>query len=159
MDTVYPSASTSSAASKRALGIKTRAISRAGHNEGMSAKYTIDHMQLIAWKRDGECLSTTYKGNKSALIWRCAKDHTWHAKSNAIMSGKTWCPHCAQKARRPIAYLRALATQQGGECIDTIAHGMQNDHHWRCSVGHEFAMTPNNVKYGHWCGQCWRERR
>ena len=141
------------------VGIAARTKHRVGHNEPMSAKYTIDHMRLVAAARGGDCLSTEYGGNKVSLVWQCTKGHTWHAKPNAVMSRRHWCPHCAQKFPRSIHFMQVLASQHDGECLDSIAHGMQNDHRWRCKAGHEFSMKPNNVKYGHWCGQCWRDRR
>ena len=121
----------------------------------MSAKYTINHMRLVASTRGGDCLSTEYAGNKVPLVWRCAKGHTWHAKPNAVMSAETWCPRCAQKWPQSLNFFHELAARHGGKCIDEFAHGMQNNHRWRCKAGHEFFMKPNNVKYGHWCAKCW----
>jgi len=125
----------------------------------MSLKYTIDHMHLLAMKRDGRCLSASYAGNKTPLHWMCSKGHTWFAKPNSIMSKNNWCPYCAGKAPKTLAYLQYLATCNGGQCLEETAHGMQNLHHWRCQDGHEFAMKPNNVKYGHWCPVCAQARR
>ena len=123
------------------------------------ARKSIFEMQLVAIGRGGNCLSLEYINSKTPLLWQCAEGHTWHAQPNTITAGGRWCPHCAQKFPKDIHYMQSLAAKFGGECLDDVAHGMQNEHRWRCKEGHLFSMKPNNVKYGHWCGKCWSVRR
>ncbi len=53
----------------------------------------IAYCQKIAESRNGNCLSTEYKNNKTKLLWECQNKHTWLAKLNSIARGG-WCPEC-----------------------------------------------------------------
>lgn len=53
----------------------------------------------LAIKKNGECLSTTYKNNRAPLLWKCDKGHEWFACYNNV-SRNTWCPVCAKIHRR-----------------------------------------------------------
>jgi len=57
-------------------------------------KYRIEDIYLIAKKRDGLCLSTTYSNNNTKLQWQCKKGHIWYATLGHINQG-SWCPICA----------------------------------------------------------------
>lgn len=55
-----------------------------------------------------------------------------------------------------ISILQGVATQHGGELISTAYLGIFEKLRWRCSKGHEFSATPNNVKNkGSWCPICY----
>jgi hypothetical protein len=56
-------------------------------------RLTIDAMQTLAKKRDGECLSEVYTNNRTKLLWECREGHTWEATPHGIKKG-TWCPEC-----------------------------------------------------------------
>ena len=57
---------------------------------------SIDDMRATAKERGGECLSRSYKNNRSRLRWRCQKGHEWVATAANIRRG-SWCPACAGK--------------------------------------------------------------
>ena len=58
---------------------------------------TIQMAHELAAKKNGKCLSTEYKNNKTQLLWQCSKNHTpWKARYDAIHNG-TWCPTCSNK--------------------------------------------------------------
>ena len=61
--------------------------------------HSIEEMKEIAVKRDGLCLSETYKNTKKKLLWECSQGHTWWQNYNNIYNG-TWCPKCARQKRR-----------------------------------------------------------
>ena len=61
-----------------------------------SGKYnnTIETVKELAEKRNGKCLSTEYKNNKTNLEWYCnVCKCKWIARLDRIKSG-TWCPRC-----------------------------------------------------------------
>lgn len=54
----------------------------------------IEVIRKFAREKGGECLSDSYKNNKTNLIWKCGScNNTWNARFDRIKSG-TWCPKC-----------------------------------------------------------------
>lgn len=61
---------------------------------GSYHKLSIEEMHALAWERGGECLSTKYVNNSTALMWRCGYcKKSWKARPDNIKQGK-WCPDC-----------------------------------------------------------------
>ena len=116
-------------------------------------KLIIQAMQEIARTRGGECLSEEYGNWDAKLLWRCALGHEWENRAGKVKSGQ-WCPTCAGKSPKGMAYLHDLAAQKGGQCLSTVYPGMQNLAVWRCERGHEWQAKPNNIRYGGWCPYC-----
>jgi len=65
----------------------------------LSLRDSIEEMQALAEKHQGECLSSTYAGAHSKLKWRCAKGHEWDARPSSIKAMGTWCPKCSDRGR------------------------------------------------------------
>jgi hypothetical protein len=61
--------------------------------------YTIEDMRDLAASKQGECLSTEYKGVHSALLWRCSQGHEWETRPQLVRRGG-WCPDCARERRK-----------------------------------------------------------
>jgi hypothetical protein len=51
--------------------------------------------------------------------------------------------------------LQDTATQRGGACLSKVYLGSMVKHLWRCARGHEWRATPNRVRVGSWCLDCW----
>ena len=69
----------------------------AGH-----APLTIKHMQALAKKRGGKCLSKTYVNAHTKLRWQCAEGHEWESTpSNMKQRVKRghWCTKCPSVSR------------------------------------------------------------
>jgi hypothetical protein len=62
-------------------------------------RLTLSTFHDIAATRGGVCLSQTYSNERTALWWRCAERHDWHATPNKVKRG-SWCPVCANIRRR-----------------------------------------------------------
>ena len=60
-------------------------------------RYTIQDMRDLAAARDGKCLSTEYKNQKTKLLWECDQGHRWETSASNIKKG-TWCPHCYRES-------------------------------------------------------------
>jgi hypothetical protein len=132
-------------------------------------KLTIEDMQDLAKRKDGECLSTEYVNSNTHLIWKCHnKDHPpFPSIPSSVKNRGSWCPKCANERKGSyqiltIPLLQKVARQRGGECLSTEYLGVHSKHNWRCSNGHEFAMAPADVKnQGSWCPECnqtWGEK-
>jgi thiol-disulfide isomerase/thioredoxin len=59
-----------------------------------TAPLTLEDMQKIANERNGKCLSKKYMGNRTPLIWQCAKGHIWRARPYSVKSNGSWCRKC-----------------------------------------------------------------
>ncbi len=121
-------------------------------------RLTLGHMQALALRKGGECLSTQYKGYKSKLHWRCAKGHEWMAKPDNIASGR-WCPRCSPTPHIFIEDVQALAASKGGRCLSTRYVNAHTLMRFRCAIGHEWTMSENKLQQGRWCPQCNRKRK
>ncbi|RIB07601.1 hypothetical protein C2G38_2213969 [Gigaspora rosea] len=61
------------------------------------AHHSIKVARQIAISRNGDCISTNYYNNHSALLWQCENNHIFTATLNAIKNKHTWCPFCSKK--------------------------------------------------------------
>ena len=63
-----------------------------------------------------------------------------------------------QNAENPIQGMCELAARYEGTCLSTEFKGYRERLTWRCSKGHVWESLPLNVRTGHWCPKCGRER-
>ncbi|PFM22979.1 hypothetical protein COJ41_14915 [Bacillus thuringiensis] len=59
---------------------------------------SIEDIQKLAAKKNGECLADAYVNAHTKLKWKCSEGHIWEAKPNNIQQGK-WCPICRKKKK------------------------------------------------------------
>lgn len=123
------------------------------------ARLSLEAAQTMAKAHGGECLSREYVNSKSPLLWRCEKGHEWKNSLSGVRNQKQWCPYCAGKARLTIELMRGIATSRGGMCLSEIYVNSGTKLLWRCSHGHKWLATPDNIKNrGTWCPVCARSR-
>jgi hypothetical protein len=124
---------------------------------------TIEQMEVLAKRYDGQCLSTKYVNNRTKLRWRCAKGHEWEATPNGIKNNDHWCPACGSARRASaqsltIKQMQILAEKHDGVCLSTVYVNSYTKLRWRCVEGHEWEATPSamklRVKTGYWCLKC-----
>lgn len=118
-----------------------------------SFRKTIKDMQNLAADRGGRCLSETYKGARTKLLWECSEGHQWEAIPRNIKRG-TWCPVCEGRFRKNIEDMQSLAAERGGRCLSEIYKGAQSKLLWECSSGHQWEAMPSGIKAGSWCPRC-----
>jgi hypothetical protein len=53
-----------------------------------------------------------------------------------------------------IADMHEVAAAKRGRFLSNEYKGAKEKHDWSCEFGHEFTMTPSDVKCGHWCQKC-----
>ena len=117
-------------------------------------KLTIEEMHAIALERGGKCLSNSYHDNKIKLKWGCSKGHEWEAQPSNIKHGQ-WCPKCQKVETLTINEMREIAINRGGECLSDLYVNGNAKLKWKCSKGHEWEASPDNIKNGKkWCPVC-----
>ncbi|CZH11661.1 Uncharacterised protein [Legionella pneumophila] len=120
-----------------------------------SKKLTIDNMKELAKKRNGECLSDQYNGNKVNLIWKCNLGHIWQATPSSIKNRGAWCPVCGGSNKLTIEQMQELAKLKGGKCLSTVYVNARTKLLWECSAGHQWLAIPDKIKnIGRWCKEC-----
>jgi hypothetical protein len=68
----------------------------------------------------------------------------------------------AYKTDRSFEYLKEIqeiAISKGGVCTSNYYVSAKDHLDLRCSIGHEWKSTPNNIKKGRWCNECNLENR
>jgi hypothetical protein len=113
-------------------------------------------MKIIAIQRGGQCLSEQYINSKEKLLWQCSKGHYWTATPFSIKVRKSWCPHCAGTQPLGMDAMHVLARERGGKCLSKGYKNCKTKMLWQCKNGHQFHSTPDNIKQGKWCPQCFR---
>ncbi len=58
-------------------------------------RLTIAECKEFAISKNGKCISTEYKNNKTKMKWKCSEDHEWGATFHDIKNGGRWCPQCS----------------------------------------------------------------
>jgi hypothetical protein len=71
---------------------------------GEGRRLTIDSIQKIAQKKDGQCLSKKYINCETKLLWQCQHGHQWLAKSSHVKRG-SWCPICIGRKARNVSQI------------------------------------------------------
>ncbi|GMK40566.1 hypothetical protein PCCS19_36220 [Paenibacillus sp. CCS19] len=122
-------------------------------------KYTIEDMRGLAKKQGGECLSEKFISVSKKFIWKCAKGHIWEAIAIPIMSRNVWCPICARERagisrRFTIEDAQNIAAIRGGYCLSDSYINCKSQLLWKCTEGHEWVSTFDNISSGSWCKAC-----
>jgi hypothetical protein len=112
-------------------------------------------MNDIASSRKGECLSFSYNGLKSKLLWRCQYGHVWEATPNSILYRKSWCPRCAGNKKLDLEKIRKLAINKGGRCLSRKYINSKTKLLWECKEGHQWYASVFSIKTRNsWCPVC-----
>lgn len=120
-------------------------------------KHSIEHMQQLAARRNGKCLSASYINCRTQLLWECEKGHRWMTTPNSVSQG-TWCPVCGsrrQGGRLTLADMQWMAEERfNGECLAEEYSTAYTPMPWRCYCGHEWTATPRSIRLGAGCPRC-----
>jgi thiol-disulfide isomerase/thioredoxin len=117
-------------------------------------KYTTQDMRRLAEGIGYKFLSDEYLGITEKHNWMCPFGHQWSATPNQIKNGNR-CPKCVRsKPRRTIEDVIKIAKSRGFEFVSDRFIGMRKKQKWRCSDGHVWLATPDNVKRGSGCPKC-----
>lgn len=116
-------------------------------------KDDLSDFRKIAKERGGQCLSSSYKNQKSTLSFRCSKLHEWTALAGNIKSG-SWCPVCAGNVRLSLFHLKQIAKERGGWCLSKEYRTANKKYDWKCINGHRWRAAYSSIYRGSWCPQC-----
>jgi hypothetical protein len=114
---------------------------------------SLEELQQLAKSKGGLCLSDSYLGTQSNMLWECKLGHRWSAIPNRIKRG-SWCPICAGNTKLSIDEMKDIASTHNGKCLSTEYINNNTPLLWECSESHKFKARPDNVKGGTWCPEC-----
>jgi hypothetical protein len=118
------------------------------------AREVLNRLRTIAREHGGKCLSDTYGGSQSKLLWQCGEGHKWKAAPDGIKQGQ-WCPYCYGNVRKTLEEMKAIAAARGGKCLSGQYANVMTKLLWECSQGHRWKAKPNDVlNKGSWCPEC-----
>lgn len=140
-------------------------------------RLSIEDMQVLAKRKQGKCLSTSYTDSNTKLLWECLNHHQFYSKPGNVNSGK-WCPKCAiekivDKAsieRKKIIEQILIDKQGKAISISDDYNRISDDYNriseatWQCNKGHIWTTRIANILVGHWCARCgnkenWNSKR
>ncbi len=103
--------------------------------------------------RFGMLVDRSYKGMQTSYKVRCKTcSKIWNANLYRIRQGQG-CPSCAGK-NRDIAFFQKLAREHGGQCLSENYGSCKKKLLWRCSAGHQWFASADNIYRGTWCPDC-----
>ena len=136
-------------------------------------KLTLEDLEdFVKFKHPGaKILSTEYINSKSKIKVRCSKGHTFEMIPNNIRSGR-WCRKCYDRKtalrkmdtpedrQRKLEKLEEVVEEMhpGSKIISTEYVNALTKISIQCDKGHDFEMTPANIKSGYWCRTCAAEK-
>ncbi len=125
----------------------------------MHGELTIAEMRYLAEKQGGGCLSEKYVNAATKLLWQCSEGHQWKATPTNIKRGR-WCPYCFQNRwLLTIEEMQLVAAKRGGRCLSEEYVNTTTKLSWQCSEGHQWEATPDNIRKGSWCPECYYNKR
>jgi len=97
-------------------------------------------------------LSDVYVDNSFKLKVECSYGYVWETKPNVIKNG-SWCPKCANKVKS-IDDEISLAPLKNGYCLSKQYNNSVEKMTWKCSDGHIWNASFNQIQSGNWCPTC-----
>lgn len=118
-------------------------------------RYTIEELQLYAIDFGGKCLSKEYTNESTPLEWRCEIGHTWDARFQIIKQGG-WCPQCIKHRKKELILedIKEIVAKKGYKCLSKEYINDYTKLEFKCSQGHIWMASPNNIKQGSGCRKC-----
>ena len=81
---------------------------------------TLDDAKAFATARGGICLSKTYRGSLTPMLWMCGAGHRWKRNWEQTKGG-AWCAMCGSDGRRDsrLEEMKKIARARGGFCLSS----------------------------------------
>ena len=122
------------------------------------AKPAIEELKQLAASRGGKCLSTEYVNCDTKLEWMCKEGHAWESSTHNVKMKGRWCPVCGGSLKLRIQDMQKEAEKHGGKCLSSEYVNAGTKLEWKCNKGHTWWAIPNNIRRGHWCPTCARNK-
>ncbi len=62
--------------------------------------------------------------------------------------------YTTSRTKEALKEMRNIAKERGGKCLSDTYVNAHRKLLWKCSEGHQWEATPNNIKRGKWCKKC-----
>lgn len=102
-----------------------------------------------------------YRGNVLVDVkWECSQGHRWEACFSSVKNAGTRCPYCDFSRKKTEDEYKALALGKGLEYIGGYAGNVKDKVEWRCSQGHVFQTSYDQLSgHVHGCSLCATNRQ
>ncbi len=117
-----------------------------------------DNIKKIAFANGGKVLSKKYTGRDSNLKFKCAEGHLFERSVRWVEAGN-WCGECLVKKKNKnfLEALKREVGEKGGKILSTEYKNFKSKLLYECAKGHKRIVTPNIIRLGHSCIECYRE--
>jgi hypothetical protein len=112
-------------------------------------------------KRGFQFASSKYEGGHKPYEFICPEGHSFERLVVVIQKGGMTCPECHRSKSKDTSYRRmqAAAEKLGGKMVSREFLGWQKLHVFECKQGHSWPAKPGLILMGHWCLECYWQRR
>lgn len=118
-------------------------------------RLTFEEAKEYAESKGGVILSTEMIDGSTPLEFQCKDGHIFTGEFRRMKFNQSWCRKCATNdSKLKIEDCHLWAAKKNGKCLDSIYVTIFTLMRWLCENNHEFKMSFNNVKHGHWCAYC-----
>ena len=116
---------------------------------------SIEAIQKLAKKFNGQLISTNYVNRHSSLEWKCANGHIWEATLSQIQRGSR-CAICAREKIKTENFnkLLGIAKSKNGKLLSKKYVKSTSKLKWQCEKRHSWVATPPDIVKGLWCPVC-----
>jgi len=127
---------------------------------GTKKKTTKDFMDL-AQSKNAQWVGPKVINSTTSANWRCLTcNNNWQTTFSSLQGALIGCPicsqrHVAEKLRLDNSQYRALGNKKGFQWLSEKCSSVSTKTEWRCSDGHNFFATYNNISKGNGCPHCY----
>ncbi|MFX1366353.1 MAG: hypothetical protein ACFE9Y_15660 [Promethearchaeota archaeon] len=108
----------------------------------------------IIESKGGVLKEIDFSSKKTRVLVVCKKHHSWWTTTSSIKEGK-WCKICYLNYEEKHLKLKNYIEKKGGTLLSTNYEGVKDKVLIKCSVGHRWDVTPDNILNGStWCPHC-----
>jgi hypothetical protein len=120
---------------------------------GLESRTPLSVYIEIAEANGGKCISTATIPEGEKVEFECSKGHRFKAWPANIK--KKWTCGVCNPNKFSIDIVNNLVHEQfGGKCLSTKYKESSQSLEWKCSEGHIFKKSWDEVKQGNWCVTC-----
>lgn len=106
-----------------------------------------------AKRKNGVCLSTSYKNNNSKIRWKCALDHEWETTFGYMKNRNSWCPFCSG-SRIHVGDLKREFINEGYTPLFLEYNPKSKHLYFLCPNDHKYFITLASWRAGRRCAIC-----
>ncbi len=134
----------------------TKSISMKGFYDKLSS---LKALKKFAQLLGGKCLSREYIDCETKCEFQCKAGHVFKMEPRHVKAGH-WCNECGnarigdKNRRLSLSDAQDAAVKHSGECLSTTYRGSQHKLKWKCSEGHIWDASFNQIRSGRWCNLC-----